>query len=453
MGLFGSKKEGGILDVIRCDEPDYLVWKWSPNGQPSKKESAIRYGSSLRVKDGEVAVFVYHQKNGAMQDFIKGPYDQTIKTANFPILTSIVGAAFGGNSPFQAEIYFINLAGAAKIPFFVNEFHVTDPRNINFSVPATVKGSITFGITDYQNFIKQHRLQALDMEQLKEEVKDAVVRHTKGAITQAPFQHNIPVTMLENAIEAINDIVEPKLKRALTDYGIQVKRVDISEITLNRECEAFKRLQYMTSDKDIALSGTEREVASRNMIDMQAIGAENMAETMRINREEVQRRQRLQSESSFITAHQMNLQADVAKTAATSLGQMGAGMDFGGGGGMNPAGMMAGMMMGGVVGSNMANMMGNAMQGMNQPQPPQPPTGAIAQYHVSLNGQQAGPYTLEQLKQLISAGNITLTTYLWKPGMPAWDTAGNIPEVASLFGCVPPPMPPIPQTPPTPPAL
>ena len=44
-----------------------------------------------------------------MQDFIVGPYDDTIKTANFPILSSIVGLAFGGESPFQAEIYFINL--------------------------------------------------------------------------------------------------------------------------------------------------------------------------------------------------------------------------------------------------------------------------------------------------------------------------------------------------------
>lgn len=30
MGLFGKNKtnEGGMLDVIRCDEPSYLIWKW-----------------------------------------------------------------------------------------------------------------------------------------------------------------------------------------------------------------------------------------------------------------------------------------------------------------------------------------------------------------------------------------------------------------------------------------
>ena len=98
------------MNVIRCDEQEYLVWKWRPEGQEANstsRENAIRYGSSLRVKEGEVAVFVYKQKgNGVMQDFIVGPYDDTIKTANFPILTGIVGLAFGGESPFQAELYF-----------------------------------------------------------------------------------------------------------------------------------------------------------------------------------------------------------------------------------------------------------------------------------------------------------------------------------------------------------
>ena len=118
------------MDVIRCDEAEYLVWKWRPSGQEANstnRENAIRYGSSLRVKDGEVAVFVYQQKNGTLQDFIVGPYDDTIKTANFPILSSIVGLAFGGASPFQAEVYFINLQGNNQIKFGIPFFDVTTP--------------------------------------------------------------------------------------------------------------------------------------------------------------------------------------------------------------------------------------------------------------------------------------------------------------------------------------
>ena len=156
MGLFGKKSEGGLMDVIRCDEQEYLVWKWRPSGDANstKKENAIRYGSSLRVKDGELAVFVYKQQSGENQDFIIGPHDQTIKTANFPILTTIVGTAFGGASPFQAEIYFINLSGNIQIRFGIPYFDVFDPRFMDFAVPMAVRGTLTFNITDYKGFIK-----------------------------------------------------------------------------------------------------------------------------------------------------------------------------------------------------------------------------------------------------------------------------------------------------------
>ena len=66
MGLFGRGKGGGLMNVIRCDEEEYMVWKWRPEGQgvnTTTRENSIRYGSSLRVKDGEVAVFVYKQTN------------------------------------------------------------------------------------------------------------------------------------------------------------------------------------------------------------------------------------------------------------------------------------------------------------------------------------------------------------------------------------------------------
>ena len=93
MALFDrNNRKGGFMDEIRCDEPSYLIWKWHPSGVQlgeTVRENSIRWGSSLRVKDGEVAVFVYKQKNGTMQDFIVGPFDQIIKTANFPVLASI----------------------------------------------------------------------------------------------------------------------------------------------------------------------------------------------------------------------------------------------------------------------------------------------------------------------------------------------------------------------------
>ena len=130
MGKLLRKKKGGMFDVIRCDEPNYLIWKWHPSAfelGTSKREFGIRTNSVLRVKDGEVAVFVYKQKNGTMQDYIVGPFDQTIKTGNFPILQSIIGLVYEGDTPFQAEIFFINLAKIIQVKFAVPFFNVCDP--------------------------------------------------------------------------------------------------------------------------------------------------------------------------------------------------------------------------------------------------------------------------------------------------------------------------------------
>ena len=85
MGLF-NRNTGGFMDTIRCDRTSYLIWKWHPVGAKTKnnRENAIRWGSSLRVKDGEVAVFVYGQDDDIKLDFIEGPYDKIIKTENLP---------------------------------------------------------------------------------------------------------------------------------------------------------------------------------------------------------------------------------------------------------------------------------------------------------------------------------------------------------------------------------
>ena len=140
MGIFSKKPAGGgFMDVIRCDEPSYLIWKWHPEGTEAgknRRENEIRWGSSLRVREGSVAVFVYSQNEGTRQEYIEGPYDDIIKTNNFPVLANIVGLAYEGGSPFQAEIYFINLAQIIQLKFTVPYFDVYDPRFLDYGVPT-----------------------------------------------------------------------------------------------------------------------------------------------------------------------------------------------------------------------------------------------------------------------------------------------------------------------------
>jgi len=445
MALFGKKSEGGLMDVIRCDEQEYLVWKWRPSGEANstKKENSIRYGSSLRVKDGELAVFVYKQRDGENQDFIIGPHDQTIKTANFPILTSIVGTAFGGASPFQAEIYFINLSGNVQIKFGIPYFNVYDPRFLDFGVPVAARGTITFNITDYKAFIKLQRLVNFEMEEFKSQIKDALTKYVKGIITNVPSDNGMPVLQMERKILEINDLIEPRLKSALeNDFGVNLKRLDLATLDFDKESDEYQKLVKVTREQQEKTTEAQTDVGIKNLEDAQEINAENMQDTLKIQREEMQRAQKLTTESQNMSAHQLNQQAEVAKKAAESMGKMGSGGSGGGGGTMDPGSMMASMVMGGAVGSGMAGMMGNMMQGMNQQQntPPPPPSGA---YMVSVNGQQAGPCSLIQLKQFIAAGEFTKQTHVWKQGMENWQEAGNVQELAGLFtSSMPPPPPP-----------
>jgi membrane protease subunit (stomatin/prohibitin family) len=428
MALFGNKTEGGLMDVIRCDEQEYLVHKWTPSGgaNSTKKENAIRYGSSLRVKDGELAVFVYQQKDGSMQDFIVGPHDQTIKTANFPVLTNIVGAAFGGSSPFQAEIYFINLAGNVQVKFGIPYFDIYDPRFIDLGVPCAVRGTLTFNITDYKNFIKLNRLINFELDDFKNQIKDFFIRKTKSVVLNVPQEANIPVMQIERKIDEISEIVHSKLKAAMQDdFGVNLKRLDIATIELDKEHSHYQQLKKATADQQTKISERKTDIE-----------LDNLEDTMRIQRKDME----LGVEGKNFAVHQLNQQSDVLKTAAENLGEMG-NINLGGGdsgGGLNPIGLMTGM----AIGNAMGNQMGGMMNNINKTAPPPPP---VSTYHVALNGQQLGQFSLEQLKQSAQSGQFTKQHHVWKEGMSAWELASNVAELTSLFSSVPPP-PPAPPT-------
>ena len=448
MALFDrNNRKGGLMDEIRCDEPSYLIWKWHPSGVQSGqtvRENSIRWGSSLRVKDGEVAVFVYKQKDGTMQDFIVGPYDQTIKTANFPVLASIIGLAYEGGTPFQAEVYFINLARIIQVKFGVPFFDVYDPRFDDFGVPVAVRGTVSFGISDYREFIKLHRLSNFNLDDFQRQIRDAVSRYVKDAVANAPAAHNIPLVQIETKTATINDAVEYDISERLKEsFGVVVLGVDIGTIEIDKSSEGYRQLMSVTKDIAGATTKAEAEAKIRDIEQKQRIEAADYEERLRIAREEGAYAQHMHTRTANIGAYQVEKQAEVGVAGAEALGQMGAngagtidiGGDGGSGMGFNPAAMMASMAVGGVVGQNIAGVMGNAMSGMNQAGQPgmTPPPIPVVAYHVAVNGQATGPYNLQVLQQMIASGQLTADSLVWKNGMAEWAKAGTVDELKGLF--------------------
>lgn len=435
MALFDkSKRTGGFMDEIRCDEPSYLIWKWHPAGVQlgtGNRENAIRWGSSLRVKDGEVAVVVYSQYDGTVQEYIEGPCDLILNTENLPILASLVGLAYDGGTPFQAEVYFINLARIIQVKFGVPFFDIYDPRFADFGVPVAVRGTVSFSITDYREFIKLHRLNNFQLEDFQQQIRDTVSRYVKDTVANAPAAHNIPVIQIETKTAQINDVVEYDLAERLKEnFGVLVSGVDIGAIEIDKNSEGYRQLMAVT--KNVAATKIEAET-------------QDYVERLRIQREEGQYAMHKQTQTANIGAFQVEKQADVGIAGAQALGQMGANgagdVNLGGDrDGFNMAAMMASMAVGGAVGQNIAGAMNNMMGGINQQTTPSvvpPPIPTVA-YHVAINGQATGPFDMTSLTQMAANGQLTGDSLVWKNGMAHWEKAIAVDELKGLFSTMPP---------------
>ena len=92
----------GVLDVIEYVDPsgNEIVHRI-----PERGSGDFRLGSQLIVRESQAAVFFRDGK--AMDTFGAGRH--TITTNNIPLLGRLIGLPFGGETPFKAEVYFVNL--------------------------------------------------------------------------------------------------------------------------------------------------------------------------------------------------------------------------------------------------------------------------------------------------------------------------------------------------------
>ena len=99
MGLF-DKIKGEFIDIVEWldSSNDTIVWRFP------RYQNEIKNGAKLTVRESQVAVFV---NEGQIADvFQPGMYELT--TQNLPILSTLKGWKYGFNSPFKAEVYFVN---------------------------------------------------------------------------------------------------------------------------------------------------------------------------------------------------------------------------------------------------------------------------------------------------------------------------------------------------------
>ena len=359
-----------------------------------------------------------------------------------------------------------NLSKGSQVNFAIPFFDVFDPRLQDYGVPVSVHGTIVYSIEDMDLFHSVNKNEAYSDETFQQKLRGTVTKFVKGVVTNAPTDNQIPVVQLERKILEISNLIQQYVKPQVEQlFGITVRQLDITRMNIDKESRGYRELKALTAELErervmaqhnanisnfnlqnslnqdqLKMQSTlnldamkrQQELQLGGQEQLQEMNLENQRETMRIQREEMQRASRLQTEQTFLGAHQANLNAGVLNNATDNginafrqQTQMGAAM------GLGAAPQMPGM--------------GGApqMPGMQMKQA----TPQVS-YMVGVNGQQAGPFDWNQLQQLVSQGQLTQQTYVWKQGMPNWDFAGNVQELQALFvNAAPPQMPGMPPMP------
>lgn len=205
MSLFGRSEKEPLINRIKYDGPEdgsqWIVYKY-----PGEK---FVLGSQLIVNQGQEAIFF---KGGEALDSF-GPGTHTLQTGNLPLLNKLVNLPFGGDTPFSAEVYFINKTSKLNMNWGTsNAFPVEDPK---YGVILSIRAHGTYGIRidDARKFVLE----------------------LIGAIP-----HGATVTH-DFVAQYFSGLLVSKIKNVLSDYIIR-KKISFLEITgyldeLSQECE------------------------------------------------------------------------------------------------------------------------------------------------------------------------------------------------------------------------
>lgn len=210
-----------IIEAITPD-PNLLMWKYPD------EDKEIKNGAKLTVRESQIALFL---NEGQLADVFH-PGLHTLKTENIPLLSSLKGWKYGFNSPFKADIYFINTRQ------FVNNkwgtpapILMTDPQFGQIRVRAF--GTFDIQIKDISTFFRQYAAayKTFSIFELQYELRDFIAPKFGEVLAQ----ENISITDVAGNISDLSKKVTPFLKPYFEQFGIDLITFTISSVTLPEE--------------------------------------------------------------------------------------------------------------------------------------------------------------------------------------------------------------------------
>ena len=341
-------------------------------------QNEIKNNAKLIVREGQTAVFV---NEGQLADVFK-PGTYTLSTKNLPILTTLKGWKYGFDSPFKAEVYFVNTRLFTDEKWGTkNPFMLSDERFGLVEIRAF--GTYSFRINDPGKFVVD--VVGTDGNftnyEVNEHLKSLIVTRFTDTVGEANLPIELYAANTSELSETCQDVMQPEFGRV----GIELEKFYIENVSMPDELKK-EIFEYSRLDK----------------LDMTKL-------------------------SQFKAAKAM--EAAAKNEGGTAGAGMGMGMGF-------VLAQQMGNMMG--LGAPQQPFVGQPQQAAVTP----PPMPAQVLYHYAVNGQQAGPVTFDKLKELFASRTINRDSLVWKPGMANWSALKDVEELkVFLGGSTPPPLP------------
>lgn len=393
MGIFNAIRQELISIIEWIDDSNRtLVWRFP------RHRNEIKNGAQLVVRPGQTAVFV---REGEVADIFE-PGTHELSTSNLPVLSTLMGWKHGFESPFKAEVYFVSTRQLTDLKWGTpNPIMLRDPD---------------FGPVRLRAF-GTYTLRAIDPE--------ALLRELVG--TDGVFEADEVSQLLRSIIISSFADVLGEAKVAALDLASKYR--ELAEAVRKEVCERI--------DDEYGLEVPELHILNIALPEAVEKALDQRSQMGVLG--DMQRFQQFQMANALTEAARNPAGGGASEGIGLGMGfamanQMVRGFGQPGHGGVGQA---APPMPAGAPGQPGAFGQPGAPGQSLAPVVPPPPT-----WHVSVQGQTSGPFTLAQLVQGIQAGQVNAATMVWAAGMAAWTPAGQVPQLAGYFQAPPPPPPP-----------
>ena len=248
-----------IIDVVRFDglrTRDWLIYKY-----PSE---SLVLGTQLIVQEGQIALFVKH---GRLADlFYPGTY--TLTTENLPILKGLVNLPFGGNTPFSAEVYFINTTVRLDITWgTIDPIQLIDPK---YFVNLRIRSFGQMGLIVYDAPVLfrsviggMQQADIVKFDKIKDYFRGILVLKVKSYIANTIISNGISALEISAKLDDISQNVKGQLGHEFEKFGFKVTNFFIESI--NFPDEDFAKINKILEQKaEFEIMGNDRYVTKRS---------------------------------------------------------------------------------------------------------------------------------------------------------------------------------------------